>query len=402
LDRVVLVRYGEIILKGLNRRSFEERLAANIRRAILPLGKARVWIAQGRVFIEPQDMSFNLDEASLRARNVFGVVSTSIAYKTGKSRDEIAAAAELAARDYMAVNNPLGPDSKYTFKVESKRSDKSYVRISPVISQDTGYDLLSAIPELAVDVNKPQFILYVEVREASSYAYTGKDAGFGGLPVGTNGRAMLMLSGGIDSPVAGFMMAKRGVELEAVHFYTYPYTNERSREKVLKLSEILAGYMGKFVVHIVPFTDALLAIRDNCREEYLTIVMRRVMMYITEKLAATSYAQAIVTGESMGQVASQTIQSLAVTDCATAIPVFRPLIGMDKSEVIDIARRIGTFDTSIQPFDDCCALFTPKHPKTRPKLGDVLAQEALIGNLSDLVNAAAEGAERIKINPFVE
>ena len=397
MEKVVLVRYGEIILKGLNRRSFEERLASNLRRALAPFGRSHIEITQGRIFVEPRETGFDVAGAAQKAKNVFGVVSTSVAYKTGKTRGEIAAAAEVAARGYASAHNPEGPDGKYIFKVETKRSDKAYNRISPEISRDTGDDLLAAMPELTVDVNNPQFIVYVEVRETSSYAYTEKTAGFGGLPVGVNGKALLLLSGGIDSPVAGFMMAKRGVELEAVHFYSYPYTNERSKDKVLKLCEILAGYIGKLNVRVVPYTDVQLAIRDNCREEFLTIVMRRTMMYIADILAKETASQALVTGESMGQVASQTIQSLAVTDCAASVPIFRPLIGMDKSEVIDLARKIGTFETSILPYEDCCTVFTPKHPKTKPKLDEVLAQEARISGLRELVQKAATDTESIAV-----
>jgi len=394
-----LVRYGEIILKGLNRHVFEEKLAANIRRALSQLGRSRIDIAQGRIFIIPGDETYDLQAAALKVKNVFGVVSASIAYKTGKSREEIAKAAEAAARGYMGANAPRSPGGKYTFKNETKRSDKSYARISPEISRDAGYDLLSVIENLEVDVVSPQFTVFIEVRETAAYAYTEKTAGFGGLPIGSNGKALLLLSGGIDSPVAGFMMAKRGVEMEAVHFYSYPYTNERSRDKVIKLSEILAGYFGRLAINIVPFTDVQLAIRDNCREELSTIVMRRAMMYIAEIIAGNATAQAIVTGESMGQVASQTIQSLAVTDCATALPVFRPLIGMDKLEVIGYARRIGTYDTSILPYDDCCTLFTPKHPKTKPKLDEVLAQEARVSGLAGMVREAADNAERLIVYP---
>ena len=397
MEQVVLVRYGEIMLKGLNRRSFEDRLASNLRRALSPLGRAHVEITRGRIFVEPREKNYDVAAAAQKAKNVFGVVSTSVAYKTGKTRQEIANAAIAAARVYMSENGASSPEGKYAYKVETKRADKSYDRISPEISRDTGYDLNAALPELTVDVNRPQFIVFVEVREASAYAYTDKIAGFGGLPLGANGKALLLLSGGIDSPVAGFMMAKRGVEIEAVHFYSYPYTNERSKDKVIKLTEILAGYFGKLAINIVPYTDVQIAIRDNCQEEYLTIVMRRTMMYIAEILAGRTSSQAIVTGESMGQVASQTILSLAVTDCAASVPIFRPLIGMDKSEVIDMARRIGTYDVSILPFDDCCTLFTPKHPKTRPKLDAVLYQESKISGLTELVNSAASNAERLTI-----
>lgn len=397
MELVVLIRYGEIMLKGLNRRSFIERLAVNIRRAVSDLGSAHISVAQGRLFIEPRQKDYDVRAAAKKASRVFGVVSASVAYRSGKARSDIFDAAAATVRDYIGSHAPASPGGMYPFKVETKRSDKSYERISPEISCDTGHDLLEAEPSLIVDVNRPQFIVYVEVREEHSYAYIEKAEGFGGLPAGSNGKALLLLSGGIDSPVAGFMMAKRGVEICAVHFYSYPYTNERSRDKVIKIANILAGYFGRLTLYIVPFTETQLAIRDNCAAEYMTIVMRRIMMYIAEILANKASAQALVTGESMGQVASQTIHGLSVTDCAAAIPIFRPLIGMDKAEIIGLARMIGTYETSILPFEDCCTIFTPKHPKTRPKLEEVLAQEAKIGDLAKLIKTAAAEAERLII-----
>ena len=397
MEKVVLVRYGEIILKGMNRRSFERRLAGNIRRALAPLGQAHTEIASGRIIVEPRSRDYDAGAAADRARNVLGVVSTSVAYKSGLARGDILAAAAAAVRNYINSNKPRAPGGKYAFKVETKRADKAYERISPEISRDTGGDLLDAIPELTVDVNKPQFVLYVEIRDGASYAYTNKIEGFGGLPIGTNGKALLLLSGGIDSPVAGFMMAKRGVEVEAAHFYSYPYTNERSKDKVIKLAEILAGYFGKITLHVVPFTDVQLAIRDSCHAEFSTIVTRRAMMAISDLIADESSSQALITGESMGQVASQTIMALAATDCASARPVFRPLIGMDKTEIIGYARRIGTYDTSILPYEDCCTVFTPKHPVIKPKLGDVLAEEARAPNLRAFAAEAAKNAEHITI-----
>ena len=395
MEQVILVRYGEVMLKGLNRRSFEERLAANIRRALMPFGQAHVRIEQGRIFVEPRCRGYDARAAAAKAATVFGVVSASAAYKTGKSREDIKACAEAAVREHISARMPDAPDGRYAFKVETKRADKAYGRLSPEVSRDTGTDLLGRLPELVVDVNHPQFIVYVEIRDAFAYVCIEKIPGFGGLPLGTNGKALLLLSGGIDSPVAGFMMAKRGVEIEAVHFYSYPYTSERSKEKVLQLCGILAGYFGKLKLHIVPFTDVQLAVRDSCREEYMTIVTRRAMMLIADIAAKKASAQALVTGESMGQVASQTILSLAATDCAPSIPVFRPLIGMDKNEVIEYARRIGTFETSILPYDDCCTLFAPKHPRTKPRIADVLAEEARIANLAELVKDAADRAELV-------
>ena len=399
MEQVVLVRFGEIMLKGLNRHTFVERLAANIRRALSPLGRMRVVITQGRIFIVPREAGYDVRAAAEKVCSVFGVVSASVAYKTGKARGDIAEAAAAAARGYMEVNRPAAPGGLYAFKVETKRADKTYGRISPVVSRDTGEDLFLSTPGLTVDVNRPQFIVNVEIREDFAYVYTEKIAGFGGLPLGSNGKALLLLSGGIDSPVAGFMMAKRGVTIEALHFYSYPYTNERSKDKVIKLCEILAGYCGTIALHIIPFTGVQEALRDNCAEEYLTIVMRRTMMYIANAVAAETSSQALVTGESMGQVASQTMQGLCVTDHAAEYPVFRPLIGLDKTEVIGYAVKIGTYETSILPYDDCCSLFSPKHPKTKPKLEDALYQESRISSLPELLRAAAAGRECVMVGP---
>jgi thiamine biosynthesis protein ThiI len=387
------------MLKGLNRRSFEEKLAANLRRAVSAFGRVSVTITQGRMFLEPADPDFDFEAAVKKAADVFGVVSASPAWRTATDQDSIAACAETAVRAYITKHPPAMPDGgRYPFKVETKRQNKSYPRTSPEISRETGEYLLSRFPELTVDVNHPQVVVFIEVREYA-YVYTDRSEGFGGLPLGTNGKALLLLSGGIDSPVAGFMMAKRGVEVEAVHFYSYPYTSERSKEKVLKLAAILAGYFGRLKVHIVPFTDAQLAVRDNCREEFSTIVMRRLMMFIADAIARQSGSLALVTGESMGQVASQTILGLSATDRATDFPIFRPLIGMDKHEIVEYARRIGTFETSILPYEDCCTVFTPKHPKTKPKLAEVEAEEARIPDLAGLVRAAAEGAESVLVRP---
>ena len=425
ISRAVLVRYGEIMLKGLNRHAFEERLAANIVRAVRPLGKARAEIGQGRIYVTPDGEPYDYAACARKAADVFGVVSASVAWRSDdRSEAAILACSETAMRERLAAGQPRGAEGAagaprgaegaagaprgaegaagqarpVTFKVESKRGDKGYPLTSPEISRLAGRHLAENVPGLAVDVNSPEVVVRVEVRERV-YAYTDRFDGFGGLPLGTGGKALLLLSGGIDSPVAGFMMAKRGVEVPAIHFHSHPYTSERAKGKAVRLAEILAGYFGKMELHVVPFTQAQLAIRDSCHEEYLTIVTRRAMMKIAQIVAERIGAQALVTGESMGQVASQTIMGLAATDCATSLPVFRPLIGMDKREVVAFAERIGTFETSILPFDDCCTVFTPKHPKTRPKLADVLREEGRVAGLGPLLEEAAAGAERIVARP---
>jgi thiamine biosynthesis protein ThiI len=445
---VILARYGEVMLKGLNRRSFEEMLARNIKRAIRDFGPVLATIAQGRIFVEPVRRggggaagvaAYDFEGAAKKMRDVFGVVSVSIAERTASEQQAIRECAARVMRERcgqlgaatrggaqpgsprqggagcvaVAAGETGGDAASETgpaavagdaaagairFKVETKRGDKRYAMTSPEVSRDVGEYLLGHVGGLVVDVNSPSVILYVEVRE-QAYVYTDKLMGFGGLPLGSNGKAFLLLSGGIDSPVAGFMMAKRGVEVEAVHFYSFPYTDERAREKVIRLAEILAGYVYALRLHIVPFTDIQLAIRDNCREEYLTIVMRRFMMVIADRLAAIGGAQALVTGESVGQVASQTIMGLSVTDKASELPVFRPLIGMDKNEIIEYARRIGTFETSILPYEDCCTVFTPKHPKTKPRLADTVREEARVPGAEGLIAAAVAGTECVTVYP---
>ena len=395
MKKVILIRYGEIMLKGLNRRLFEDRLAANIRRVAIPFGPNKVSVSQGRLYLEPENEAYDLEAAAAKVIDVFGIVSVSIAWKVESKMEAIKACAVETVQNYIENHPPTpGRNGAYAFKVETKRGDKRFPLTSQMISSEVGGYLDDQIDSLLVDIPHPGFIVYLEVRE-SSYVYRDIIKGYGGLPLGTNGRALLLLSGGIDSPVAGFMMAKRGVQIEAIHFDSQPYTSDRSREKVLKLAEILSGYFYRLNVHIVPFTDILLAIRDNCHEEYLTLVMRRFMMVIAEKVAHKIDAQALITGESMGQVASQTILSLGVTNSASTLPIFRPLIGMDKCEVISLAEKIGTYETSILPFQDCCTVFTPKHPKTKPKLSEVVKQELCIHGADKMIETAIQGIETV-------
>lgn len=390
MRKVILVRYGEILLKGLNRPVFERKLIDNIKRALNPLGKVGVFKSQARIYVEPKIDDYDFDEAVNLLTKVFGIVSVSLVWKIETNYEVIKDKSIIMLKDLLARKGYK------TFKVETKRGDKSFPMDSPEISRELGGYILENFPELSVDVKKPEFVFYVEVREFT-YIYSEIIPAVCGMPIGTNGKAALLLSGGIDSPVAGWMIAKRGVELEAVHFYSYPYTSERAKEKVIELTKILSKFCNKINLHIVPFTDIQLEINEKCHQDQLTIIMRRVMMTIAERIAEKVGALALVTGESVGQVASQTIQSLYVTNSVVKMPVFRPLIGMDKNEVIDIARKIGTFETSILPYEDCCTVFVAKHPNTRPVLEKILASEQK-ANLEELINKAIENTEVMVIN----
>ena len=391
MNKIILVRFGEIILKGLNRPVFEDKLIGNIKNAIFKFGKARVIKSQGRIYIEPQEENYDFDSVLTKVAKVFGVVSVSPVWKVETDY-------EIIKDTSLKMASKLVEEKGYkTFKVETKRGNKRFPMQSPEISADVGGFILENIPKLSVDVKNPDFILYLEVRE-STYIYSEMLKAQGGMPLGSNGKAMLLLSGGIDSPVAGWMMGKRGVEIEAVHFYSYPYTSERAKQKVIDLAQIMAQYCGKIRLHVVPFTEIQLKINDNCPEEQLTIIMRRLMMKIAEQIAVKVNAMALITGESMGQVASQTMHGLYCTDAAVNMPVFRPLIGMDKVEVVDIARRIETFDTSVLPYEDCCTVFVAKHPQTKPKLEKILTSESVV-DFEPLINAAVENTEIIVIKP---
>lgn len=406
MKKVILVRYGEIMLKGLNRPVFEDKLIRNIRRVLYGLGKTTVSCSQARIFIEPDQDDFDFENAVSRLVKVFGIVSVSIVWKVASDFEEIKKYSAEMARDYVArlgrntaAKNPAAESGTsggaVGFKVESKRGNKRFPMESPEISRQLGGYLLKNVPGLKVDVNNPDFIFFVEVREYT-YIYCEIIPAFGGLPVGTSGKGVLLLSGGIDSPVAGWMMAKRGMEIEAVHFHSYPYTSERAKDKVITLAKILSQYCQRIRLHIVPFTDIQLEINDRCPQEYLTIIMRRAMMKIAERIAAENGAIALITGESLGQVASQTAQALAVTNNAVSMPVFRPLIGMDKNEVVEIARKIDTYETSILPYEDCCTVFVAKHPKTKPKLEEAKDYENRL-DLDEMIEKAVRYTETMVI-----
>lgn len=363
MKEIILCKYGEIALKGLNKSNFESILAKNVKRRLRSLGKFDYWRAQSTMYISPLDDSIDMDEVLEALKKIFGIVKLCKALEIDKTMDAV-------LNDTMEY---LSDALEYaeTFKVEAKRADKKFPHKSPEICAELGHTILQNFPHLKVDVKNPDVVVTVEIREEHAFVNAMKIDGAGGLPIGTGGRGMLLLSGGIDSPVAGYMMAKRGMQLQAIHFEAPPYTSERARLKVEKLAEEISDYCGDINFHCVPFTDIQVAIKDNCPEELFTIIMRRLMMEIAQRICDKENCACLITGESLGQVASQTMGAIVCTDAACRMPVFRPCIGLDKSEIIEISRRIGTFDTSILPYEDCCTVFTPKHPKTRPSLSDV-------------------------------
>ena len=391
MKEMFLLKLGEIVLKGANRRTFEETLKKNVRRTVSHFGAFKVYIMQSTVYVEPQADDCDLDGAWEACGHVFGVSSMCRCRACEKNLDAI----------YQAVVDYLGDELSVqrSFKVESKRSDKSFPLNSIQISQEIGGRLAEAFPQVAVDVHTPAYVVNVEVRDFAAYIHGPAVPGAGGLPTGTGGRAAVLLSGGIDSPVAGYMIAKRGVELECIHFFSYPYTSEQAKEKVLELARIMTKYCGRMTVDIVGFTEIQEAIRDNCKEEYFTIIMRRFMMRISERIARDHGAKCLVTGENLGQVASQTMDAMAVTGAVLNMPLFCPLIGMDKEEIVTIARRIGTMETSILPYEDCCTVFTPKHPKTKPVLALVEAEEAKM-DVEGLIARAIENTEKVAIRYY--
>ena len=360
MKEIVLIKLGEMVLKGLNRRTFEDVLLKNIKYRLRGLGRFNLRIAQSTIYIEPLSEDIDLDEVCDRIAQVFGIVTFSRACVCEKDINDILTKAPAYTRD--ALMNAR------TFKVESKRSDKRFPLKSPEISREVGGAILSACPHLRVDVHEPDVTVTVEIRDFGAYIRCATIRGQGGMPVGTSGLATVLISGGIDSPVAAYMMAKRGLRLNAVHFESPPYTSVRARMKVERLLSIVSRYSGSIEMHTVPLTKIQETIRDKCPEELFTIILRRVMMEISSRIADKTGSGALITGESLGQVASQTMGALACTDDAATKLVFRPLIGMDKQEIINISRRIDAFETSIEPYEDCCTIFTPKHPRTKPVL----------------------------------
>ena len=390
MKEIILAKIGEVVLKGLNRKNFEDLLIKNIKRRLHPLGAFEVKASQSTIRITPLDDSIDMDEVSERVGMIFGIVAYSRACAVEKDMEKIKA----AAAEYLA---PVFEDAK-SFKVESKRSDKKFPYGSPEISKEVGSFLADTFPDVEVDVHSPEVTVTVEIRDMAAYIHANALPGAGGLPVPSGGRAAILISGGIDSPVAAYMMAKRGVELTAVHFASPPYTSERAEEKVRTLLEIVSGYAGRIEMYTVPFTKIQEEIKNKCPEDLFTIIMRRLMMRVSHKIAEQHECMALITGESLGQVASQTIGAIACTDEMTDMPVFRPLIGMDKKEIVAIAEKIGTFETSLLPYEDCCTVFTPKHPRTKPKRDMVSRAESAV-EWDDLIEEAAANAKLTIIYP---
>lgn len=389
MKEVLLIKNGELALKGQNRRSFEEILAKNIKRALKPLGRFEITHSQSTMQAAPAEENIDFFKALELTSKVFGAAKISRALVTEKNMETILPACAEYLKNELIIAS--------TFKVEAKRSDKKFPLKSPEICAKAGEYILEKFPNLTVDVHNPDITVHIEIRDSNAYVHSDPVAGAGGLPVGTAGKAAVLISGGIDSPVAAWMMAKRGISLTAVHFASPPYTSERSEEKVIALLRKVAKYSGTIKLFIVPFTEIQEGIAKKCDYEYFTLVMRRFMMKMAESIAVKENCEALITGESVGQVASQTMKALACTDAAVNMPVFRPVIGMDKDEIISVSRKIDTFETSILPYEDCCTVFTPRHPRTKPRLGDVIAQEERL-SLDDSQKIAIDNARII----FVE
>ena len=388
MKEIFLLKLGEIVLKGANRRQFEDKLRQNIRRRMKSYGNFDVYLMQSTVYVEPMDDEADIDGAWEACHTIFGLVSLCRCRACEKDIDKI----------YDMIEEYLGDDldCATTFKVESKRSDKRFAMTSIQISQEIGGRIAEAHPTCKVDVHKPEYTVFVEVRDLAAYVHGPAEPGAGGLPTGVGGRAMCLLSGGIDSPVAAYMIAKRGVEVECVHFFSYPYTSQLAKDKVMELARLVTRYCGRMTVNIVGFTQIQEAIRDNCPEEFFTLIMRRFMMEISQKIAQQDGCGALITGENLGQVASQTMQAMQVTGAVVDIPIFMPLIGMDKEEIVTIARKIGTMATSVLPYEDCCTVFTPKHPKTKPTIGQLINAEKKLDREA-LIQEALNTVEKITV-----
>jgi len=393
MNEIFLMKLGEIVLKGANKRQFESKLRQNVRRRMKPYGEFDVYIMQSTVYVEPLNDEADVEGAWEACHSIFGVVSLCRCRPCEKNLNAI----------YEAVEAYLGDDldCAESFKVESKRSDKSFPLTSIGISQEIGGRLAEAHPNCRVDVHKPTYVVHVEVRDLAAYVHGPAEPGAGGLPTGVGGRAMCLLSGGIDSPVAEYMIAKRGVEIESVHFFSYPYTSQLAKDKVIELARLVTKYSGRMTLNIVSFTKIQEEIRDKCPEEYFTLIMRRFMMEISQRIAKQHGCGCLVTGENLGQVASQTMEAMAVTGAVVDLPIFMPLVGMDKEDIVSIARKIGTLDTSILPYEDCCTVFTPKHPKTKPTLGQVLNAEKDLDR-ETLIEEALATVEKLTVKYYDE
>ena len=370
IREIILMKYGEIVLKGANRATFEARLTKEVRMRARAYGRFRVWHAQSTLYVKPEDDFCDIDGMFEACRRIFGIVGVGRAAIAEKNMESILA----VAKEYLP-NILCGYRS---FKADAKRSDKSFPLPSPQIAAELGGAVLSSVRGIKVDLHNPEVIVRVEIREDAAYINAGQMKGAGGLPARSGGKGLLLLSGGIDSPVAGYMMAKRGVDVEALHFESFPYTSERAREKVMELAELVCNYTGRMYVHVISLTHIQEELRDNCEEEYFTLLLRIFMMTLAQRCAKGYHCSCLITGESLGQVASQTMEALNVTDSVVDMPVFRPCIGMDKEEIVTVARNIGTFETSILPYEDCCTVFTPRHPRTKPDRARVMAELAKV------------------------
>jgi len=393
MKEFILIKNGEIALKGLNRSIFEDALVKNIKRRLSPIFKADITKSQSTIMLEPLSENPDMDAAVEAIKRIFGIAGFSRAAACEKDMDVMRkVVVEYLADTYREVK---------TFKVEARRSDKKFPLTSPELARELGGEILSNFPHLKVDVHNPDLVVNVEVREKYTFIHGNQIKGAGGMPVGTSGRATIMISGGIDSPVAAWTMAKRGLVLDAVHFASPPYTSQRAEQKVHELLGKVSKYSGAINLLVVPFTEIQEHIKDDCPEELFTIIMRRMMMRIAVELAKRQGSGAVITGESLAQVASQTLLALGCTDAVATIPVFRPLIGMDKLEIIDISRKIDTFDISIQPYEDCCTVFTPKHPKLRPTLEEVEEAEKAL-DMDALIKRALDGVKVVVIDKSLE
>ena len=366
IPEVILCKFGEVVLKGANRQNFESALVKELRRRASPYGAFKIYFKQSTVYVEPQDEFCDMDGMYEAAKRVFGIVGVNRAAVCEKNMEDII----RVAREYL----PEKLRGKRTFKVDAKRSDKKFPLKSPEISAEIGGVILSFGQKIKVDVHNPDVTVTVEVRDDNAFIRAGQEPGAGGLPIRSSGRGLLLLSGGIDSPVAGCMMAKRGMEIEALHFESFPYTSERAKEKVMTLAQEMCEFCSRIHVHVISLTHIQEEIRDRCDEDYFTILLRIFMMRLAERCAREYKCHALITGESLGQVASQTLAAISVTDSVVNMPVFRPCIGLDKTEIVKEARHFGTFDTAILPFEDCCTVFTPRHPKTQPKRDEVMRE----------------------------
>ncbi len=388
MNEMILLKLGELVLKGLNRRSFEDKLISNARRRLRPYGEFKVYTKQSTMYVEPKNDESDIPGAYEALKQVFGIVGLSLSRSCEKDKDAMLEVAKTYLKDQLLAAK--------TFKVEARRADKSFPMTSIQLAQYVGGELHDLFPHLTVDVHHPELTVYLEVRDYAAFVHANPEPGAGGLPVGIGGKAVSLLSGGIDSPVASWMIAKRGISLEMVHFFSYPYTSLEAKEKVLDLARLLTPWCGRLTVHVVPFTEIQEELRRTCPEELFTIVMRRFMMRIACRVADRTGAKAIVTGECLGQVASQTIDAMAATTAVCDLPVLRPVVGMDKEEIVCLARKIGTFETSILPYEDCCTVFTPRHPRLRPLPGELEEAESAL-DIEALVNNAVEKIERIRV-----